>query len=751
MATLSITADLLERACNCSGFPIPAGELIFFGVRGAMPDSAASTGFRQSQLLRFTQIDYRSMRCTIGQWHQTERSLAAFPGSTVPSLPNIASAKEKGGVGTNLLMSGRLEYVQGTHKPGKPSGHRAFRQAKFFPVRRTRNNTSYDAFDDIDFGGKTGDFVWDNLHSGYSATQDKYSSAGCQVVCGLPKSASLGNQPETGPWRDFLHNAYDLFGTQKSYSYLLFSAEELAALSTTAPADLRQVVRYGSVGAAATLVQTALVASGDLVDKVDGDFGRKSLMALVAFQSRKFPRNVVDGICGANTANALGIVLPPPAGVATAFAAPRTETASVPETDIADETDMITGEAERLLALLGIGPARPAAPPDVPPLGPVSAAANSAVPESPTFDLDRFIAAASGKPFSRSPSQSQRDGMSQVIEAFYRLYPGGDYRWLAYILATVFHETGTRMVPVREGFATDDAGARAAVKSLFDKGRITRDYAIPDAETGFSYFGRGRVQTTFKKNYATLSARFGRDFVNQPSLMLDPVIDAEIAVVGHVEGLWTRKKLSDYIDGDQCDYRAARKIVNGTDRADDIANYARQFASAIEVSATQDITPVGSSAFVSESAPILTQGDTSVAQDNITETLTQLRLIAEKLGINVGAVSETPAVADSLKQITSDLAALAAGKPGLSPVNAALGQGLGQLLDGKKTVIGIGGALLAAVAGNGGENVTKIAGAVTDVLPILSGAAGPSLPIFVALAVWGLLGKVEKMIIRNRP
>lgn len=34
-----------------------------------------------------------------------------------------------------------------------------------------------------------------------------------------------------------------------------------------------------------------------------------------------------------------------------------------------------------------------------------------------------------------------------------------DKRWLAYMLATAFHETGSRMQPVRETFASSDAQA----------------------------------------------------------------------------------------------------------------------------------------------------------------------------------------------------------------------------------------------------------------------------------------------------
>jgi hypothetical protein len=49
-----------------------------------------------------------------------------------------------------------------------------------------------------------------------------------------------------------------------------------------------------------------------------------------------------------------------------------------------------------------------------------------------------------------------------------------------------------------------------------------------------------------------------------------------------VLGLFTGKKLSDYIGPGKCDYVAARRIINGTDRARLIAGYARSFQDALK-------------------------------------------------------------------------------------------------------------------------------------------------------------------------
>jgi hypothetical protein len=48
-----------------------------------------------------------------------------------------------------------------------------------------------------------------------------------------------------------------------------------------------------------------------------------------------------------------------------------------------------------------------------------------------------------------------------------------------------------------------------------------------------------------------------------------------IMSVGMIQGLFTGAKLADFVDGERCDYRNARRIVNGLDRAELIAGYAR--------------------------------------------------------------------------------------------------------------------------------------------------------------------------------
>ena len=182
------------------------------------------------------------------------------------------------------------------------------------------------------------------------------------------------------------------------------------------------------------------------------------------------------------------------------------------------------------------------------------------------------------KPLYRgSLKQSQVDGLDLIVKDCRTA--GLSLKQAAYVLATAHHETGGRMQSVREGFASTDKGAIAAVTKLFNKGRISTNYALPDPKTGKSYFGRGFVQLTWAANYKRLGERLNLPLYENPDLTLEPETSVRILVDGMKEGLFTGQKLDDYIGGD---YRGARKIVNGTDKAALIAGYAEIFEDALE-------------------------------------------------------------------------------------------------------------------------------------------------------------------------
>ena len=183
-------------------------------------------------------------------------------------------------------------------------------------------------------------------------------------------------------------------------------------------------------------------------------------------------------------------------------------------------------------------------------------------------------------PFGGRLTQEQVDGVNTLLDVW-DAYPQPrevhgrtDLRHLAYILASVFHETGGRMVPVRETFAASDSQAISRLEAAWTAGRL-RSVRTPYWRDG--WFGRGPIQVTHERNYRKMGEALDVDLVARPNLLLDPVVGARSAVVGMVRGLFTGKKLSDYFNATTDDPVGARRIVNGTDKASLIAGYHRAF------------------------------------------------------------------------------------------------------------------------------------------------------------------------------
>ena len=185
--------------------------------------------------------------------------------------------------------------------------------------------------------------------------------------------------------------------------------------------------------------------------------------------------------------------------------------------------------------------------------------------------------------FGTSLSKAQVDGMEGILRAFVEV---GDGRsdTLAYALATAYHETGARMVPVREGFARTDAAARAAVNNLAKKrgpDSAVAKYARPAGPYGHVYYGRGLVQLTWLENYIASSPDAGTDLAKNPDAMLDPRTSARVLFKGLLDGRWNGqgKGLRYYLD--RGDMKGARRTVNITDKWQTIAGYHNAFLAAI--------------------------------------------------------------------------------------------------------------------------------------------------------------------------
>lgn len=174
-------------------------------------------------------------------------------------------------------------------------------------------------------------------------------------------------------------------------------------------------------------------------------------------------------------------------------------------------------------------------------------------------------------------------GRTQLIIRDAKAY-GCSLKQTAYILATAYHETAFTMEPVRETRASTTGRAIAILDRAWAKGQlpwVKVPYWRPD-EDGKSWLGRGFVQLTWKYNYEKASQELGVDLVSNPDNAMKPKIASQILVKGMMEGWFTSKPLTKYINETTTDYYKARRVVNGMDRASTIANYARQYEAALE-------------------------------------------------------------------------------------------------------------------------------------------------------------------------
>lgn len=154
-------------------------------------------------------------------------------------------------------------------------------------------------------------------------------------------------------------------------------------------------------------------------------------------------------------------------------------------------------------------------------------------------------------------------------------------RWLAYLFATTYHETAYRMWPIEE------YGSQSYLQG----------------KSYYPWYGRGFVQLTWEENYERAERLIlenaakedpderwlengahlrNGELCQMGSLEhVDQALDSEVAACVIYCGMWqgwfTGAKLWDYLRNDRKDYFNARRIVNSTDKASQIADYANEF------------------------------------------------------------------------------------------------------------------------------------------------------------------------------
>lgn len=180
------------------------------------------------------------------------------------------------------------------------------------------------------------------------------------------------------------------------------------------------------------------------------------------------------------------------------------------------------------------------------------------------IDRATFFDGVRERLFRGTLSQYQVDGMNEILDEWEKRGLT-DLRWLAYMLATVKWETAHTMQPIPE----------------WGKGR-GHSYGVPDPITGKAYYGRGFVQLTWKANYHAMGEILDAPLVADPELALDLDVATQILFEGMIRGSFTGRSLGQYFNDPTSDWVGARKIINGTDRAEEIADIGRAFHAVLE-------------------------------------------------------------------------------------------------------------------------------------------------------------------------
>jgi len=212
----------------------------------------------------------------------------------------------------------------------------------------------------------------------------------------------------------------------------------------------------------------------------------------------------------------------------------------------------------------------------------------------------------------RHRSTEQVAGTNAILAAM----AGSPISWVAYALATAWHETGGKMQPNVESLNYSVAGllntfgrhriSRADAERLGRKPgepalSATRQRAIAnilyggawgrdnlgniEPDDGWQYRGRGLAHDTGRRNYGLSGRAVGLNLLANPDGLLDLATAVSVLVSGMKTGRYTGHNFVRHLptvgEANAAQFGQARRIINGTDKAGDIAAHALAFQRAL--------------------------------------------------------------------------------------------------------------------------------------------------------------------------
>lgn len=317
-------------------------------------------------------------------------------------------------------------------------------------------------------------------------------------------------------------------------------------------------------------------------------------------------------------------------------------------------------------------------------------------------------------PFGGRLTQQNVDGTNAILDAWEKEYSDRDINGLGYILATAFGETGTMKWDVNE------YGGNSYFTRMYDiKGSRpskARELGNTTPGDGAKYHGRSFPQITGKANYAKMTKllqdRFpGIDLVKNPDRALEKDVGSAILMKGMYGGHFTGKKLSDYFDGkvhSESEMKRrrieARRIINGTDKAEMFARVAAAFTMALKAamapaSVLETVQKTGKVPYNGVEAMMVAENTGEAAGDTTTEATEPVAFHGGLITADDPARSGRARPVSPIPQILEDLAP--------TVISAAIAEALGGArpsipVDKKDSILSsviIQGSALAGVPG----------------------------------------------------
>lgn len=170
-------------------------------------------------------------------------------------------------------------------------------------------------------------------------------------------------------------------------------------------------------------------------------------------------------------------------------------------------------------------------------------------------------------------------GCQAILEAC----AGFPVAWTAYALATAYHETAHTMLPIKEYGGDKYFFRRYDIEGQNPSLAKRLGNTMPG--DGAKFAGRGYVQITGRANYKRAGEKLNINLLGDPDLAMNKDVAARIMREGMRDAWFTGKSLADYLTtsgpAGRAQFASARRIINGTDKAQLIAGYAMDFQNAL--------------------------------------------------------------------------------------------------------------------------------------------------------------------------